>query len=116
MSTKLEKSYVAFSSKGQDLRHVELEVTTDMIAEFIGRDVCVSWVKDPDLLLAKLRKNFETQISVQGKLEGGGEIGRFRVLLNDDTYSYFYDDCVWMLGYDGEKQVTDKQRPVIFIN
>ena len=85
MSTKLEKTYVAFSSKG--------EVTTDMIAEFIGRDVCVSWVKDKD----QLRKNFEPQISVQGKLEGSGETGRFRVLLNDDTYSYFYDDCVWML-------------------
>jgi len=53
MSTKLEKTYVAFSSKG--------EVTTDMIAEFIGRDVCVSWVKDKD----QLRKNFEPQISVQ---------------------------------------------------
>ena len=104
MSTELEKTYVAFSSKG--------EVTTDMIAEFIGRDVCVSWVKDKD----QLRKNFEPQISVQGKLEGSGETGRFRVLLNDATYSYFYDDCVWMLGYDGEKQVTDKQRPVIFIN
>mgnify|MGYP003147702802 CR=1 FL=1 len=103
MSTKPEKSYVAFSSKG--------EVTATMIAEFIGRDVCVSWVKDRDQL-----RNFETQISVQGKLEGSGETGRFRVLLNDNTYSYFYDDCVWALVYDGEKQVTGKQRPVIFIN
>ena len=103
MSTKSETSYVALSSNG--------EITAAMIAEFIGRDVCVSWVQHKN----QLRKNFEPQISVQGKLEGSGETGRFRVLLNDETFSYFNDDCVWMIAYDGEKQATDK-RPVIFIN
>jgi hypothetical protein len=99
-----EKSFVAFPSGG--------EVTAGMLAEFIGRAVCVSWVKDQD----QLRNNFEPQISVQGKLEGSADTGKFRVLLNDDTYSYFYDDSVWMIGYDGDKKVTDKQRPVIFIS
>ena len=99
-----EKSFVAFPSGG--------EVTAGMLAEFIGRAVCVSWVKDQD----QLRNNFEPQISVQGKLEGSADTGKFRVLLNDDTYSYFYDDSVWMIVYDGAKKVTDKQRPVIFIN
>tara|TARA_B100001123_G_scaffold431189_1_gene552308 strand:+ start:419 stop:733 length:315 start_codon:yes stop_codon:yes gene_type:complete len=104
MSTKSEKTYVAFSS--------DSEITAAMIAEFVGKAVCVSWVKNRK----QLRRCFEPQISVQGTLEGSGETGKFRVLLNDDTYSYFYDDSVWMIGYDGEKQVTDKQRPVIFIN
>jgi len=102
MATK--KAFVAFPSGG--------EVAAGMLAEFVGREVCVSWVKDQD----QLRNNFEPQISVQAKLEGSADTGKFRVLLNDDTYSYFYDDSVWMIGYDGEKEVTDKQRPVIFIS
>jgi len=44
-----EKSFVAFPSGG--------EVTAGMIAEFIGRAVCVSLVKDRD----QLRNNFEPQ-------------------------------------------------------
>ena len=97
----IDKSFVAF---GKD--------TEEVIADFIGKTVCVSWVKDQD----KLRENFEPQISVQGTLEGNTDTGKFRVLLNDDTYSYFYNDSVWMIGYDGAKKVTDKQRPIIFIN
>lgn len=99
--TKTEQSYVAGG-----------ENAAGMLSDFIGKIVCVSWVKDQDAM----RNNFEPQISVQGKLEGNAETGKFRVLLNDDTYSYFYDDSVWMIGYDGQKLVTDKQRPVIFIN
>jgi|TARA_R110000824_G_scaffold221768_1_gene408947 hypothetical protein len=87
-------------------------ITADMISEFIGKTVCVAWVKDQN----QLRNNFEPQISVQGTLEGFAGTGKFRVLLNDDSYSYFYDDSVWMIGYDGAKLITDKQRPVIFIN
>ena len=88
------------------------ENAAGMISDFIGKTVCVAWVKDQDAL----RNNFEPQISVQGQLEGSSETGKFRVLLDDNTYSYFYDNCVWMIGYDGQKLVTDKQRPVIFIN
>jgi len=88
------------------------ENAAGMISDFIGKTVCVAWVKDQDAL----RNNFEPQISVQGQLEGSSETGEFRVLLDDNTYSYFYDNCVWMIGYDGQKLVTDKQRPVIFIN
>lgn len=83
-----------------------------ILSDFIGKTVCVAWVKDQDAV----RNNFEPQISVQGKLEGNSETGKFRVLLNDDTYSYFYDDSVRVIAYDGEKLVTDKQRPVIFIH
>jgi hypothetical protein len=100
-----EKSYVAFTFGNHG------EITADMIAEFIGKTVCVAWVSNQE----QLRNNFEPQISVQGKLEGCADTGKFRVLLNDDTYSYFYSDNVWMIGYDGEKKVTDKQRPTIFI-
>lgn len=82
------------------------------LSNFIGKTVCVSWVKNQE----DLRHNFEPQISVQGKLEGSAKTGRFRVLLNDDTYSYFYDDNVWLIGYDGAQNVTDKKRPVIFID
>ena len=86
--------------------------TSDMLSEFIGKTVCVSWIKDQE----HGRNSFEPQISVQSTLEGSQETGKFRVLLDEDTYSYFYADSVWMIAYDGEKTVTDKQRPVIFIN
>ena len=128
MSTKtpaiLEQSFVAFTPESKRKTKLKTDnmltpsgksvfwVTAALIAEFIGRDVCVAWVKDQDAM----RSNFEPQISVQGQLEGSADTGKFRVLLNDDSYSYFYDDCVWMICYDGEKHVTDKKRPVIFIN
>jgi len=102
--SKTEESYMAFPLDGEN--------AAGMLSDFIGKTVCVAWVKDQDAM----RNNFEPQISVQGKLEGNSETGKFRVLLNDDTYSYFYDDSVWMIGYDGKKLVTDKQRPVIFIS
>jgi|TARA_R110002020_G_scaffold284248_1_gene499857 hypothetical protein len=104
MTTESEKTYVALAAEGK--------LTFDMIGKFIGKEVCVSWIKNKD----QLRQNFLPQISVQGKLEGFNKIGKFRVLLTDNTYSYFTAEDVWMLSYDGEKLVTDKQRPVIFID
>lgn len=84
----------------------------EILSEFIGKTVCVAWVLNPE----EGRHNFEPQISVQGTLEGSMKTGRFRVLLNDDTYTYFYDDNVRVIGYDVEEKFSDKQRPVIFIN
>jgi len=72
----------------------------------IDETVCVSWVSDRN----QLRKNFEPQISVQAKLEGSAETGRFRVMVDDNTYSYFYDDSVWSVGQDVGK------RAIIFID
>ena len=72
----------------------------------IDETVCGSWVSDRN----QLRKNFEPQISVQAKLEGSFATGRFRVLVDDNIYSYFYEDNVWSLG-----QNTGK-RAVIFID
>jgi len=72
----------------------------------IGETVCVSWVSDRN----QLRKNFEPQISVQAKLEGSTETGRFRVMVDDHTYSYFYEDSVWSVGQDVGKSA------IIFID
>jgi len=79
-----------------------------VLAALIGKTVCVSWVLDQSRELGA-RKNFEPQISVQAELEGSTKTGKFRVLVNDNTYSYFYDDTVWSIGQDNGK------RAVIFI-
>lgn len=83
------------------------EAIDELLSEFIGKRVCVSWVKDRD----GLRKNFEPQISVEAELEGTPETGRYRVLVSDSTYSYFYNDTVWMFI---ENRIAGT-RPVIFI-
>mgnify|MGYP006416909177 CR=1 FL=1 len=75
------------------------------LADLIGKLVCVSWVSDHELL----RNNFEPQVSVQAKLEGSIETGKFRALIDDNTYAYLYTDTVWSIVQD-----TDK-RAVIFI-
>ena len=71
----------------------------------IGKTVCVSYVVDREAL----RNNFETQISVQSILEGCVGSTRFRVLVDDNTFSYFYTENVWLMGHDVNT------RPVIFI-
>ena len=82
------------------------ESITTALENLIGETVCASWVSDR----TQLRKCFEPQISVQAKLEGSAKTGRFRVLVNDNTYSYFYDDSVWSVGQDVGK------RAIIFID
>ena len=72
----------------------------------IGETVCVSWVSDH----TKLRKCFEPQISVQAKLEGSADTGKFRVMVDDNNYSYFYDDSVWAIIQNEGK------RAIIFID
>jgi len=76
------------------------------LEQLLGETVCVSWVTDPK----QLRNNFDyTQISVQGKLEGSGDTGRYRVVVDDNSYTYFDPDSVWCLSQNVDK------RPVIFI-
>lgn len=77
------------------------------LSELVGQTVCVSWVKDREAL----RHNFETQISVQANLEGSAETGKFRVLVNDNTYAYFHDENAWSVAQDLE----NNKRAVIFI-
>jgi hypothetical protein len=72
----------------------------------IGETVCVSWVSDRN----QLRKCFEPQISVQAKLEGSADTGKFRVMVDDNNYSYFYDDSVWAVAQNEGK------RAIIFID
>jgi len=102
----LDKSYIFLAEQDKP------ESLQALLANFLGKTVCVAWVKNQETM----RNNFEPQISVQGELEGSVQTGRFRVLLNDDTYSYFYDDSVQIVAYDGDQKVTDKKRPVIVIS
>jgi len=76
------------------------------LKNLIGEIVCVSWVADR----TQLRTNFDPQISVQAKLECSFATGKFRVLVDHNIYSYFYEDNVWRLG-----QKTGKNA-VIFID
>lgn len=80
------------------------ESITTALGQLIGQTVCVSYttVKSDDGGFGA-RDHFEPQISVEAELEGSAEAGRFRVLLNDSTYSYFYDDSVWSMGQDRGK-------------
>ena len=84
------------------------------LSNLIGKTVCVSWVCEQSKMSngGTLRKNFEPQISVQDKLEGSIETGKFRVLVYDNTYTYFYDDSVGCVVHD----VDEGKRPVIFID
>jgi hypothetical protein len=76
------------------------------LEKLTGEVVCVSWVKDTELL----RHNFEPQISVQNILEGSSKTGKYRVLVDDNTHSYFYNDVVWCVVQDVGK------RAIIFIS
>jgi len=76
------------------------------LSDLIDQEVCASWV----IVHEDGRKNFEPQISVQEKLEGSPETGKFRVLVNDNTFSYFFDDTVWAIVQDNGK------RAVIYID
>ena len=77
------------------------------LGKLIGETVCVAWVSN----IEKLRKTFDhTQISVQGKLEGDSNTGRYRVVVDDNNYTYFFPDSVWSLSQNKEK------RPIVFID
>ena len=82
------------------------ESITAALTNLIGETVCVSWVSDQ----IQLRKCFEPQISVQAELEGSAKTEKFRVLVNDDSYTYFYGYNVWSVGQNVGK------RAVIFID
>ena len=82
------------------------ESITTALENLIGETVCASWVSDR----TQLRKCFEPQISVQAKLEGSANTGKFRVIIDDNNYSYFYDDSVWAIIQNEGK------RAIIFID
>lgn len=58
------------------------------------------------------RNTFDTALCVAGKLEGAAGTGKWRVLVNDGTYSYFTtEDIVQILTHpqhfkDGSKAVV----------
>ena len=68
----------------------------EALGKLIDQTVCVAYTTSKNEKLGE-RKNFEPQISVQAVLEGNAETGRFRVLIDDDTFSYFYNDSVWSM-------------------
>ena len=75
----------------------------EALEKLIDQTVCVAYTTVQNVKLGE-RKNFEPQISVQAVLEGNAETGRFRVLIDDDTFSYFYNDSVWSMCQDVGKR------------
>ena len=76
----------------------------NLLKELKGSTVCVAWVRDTN----QGRKNFDTQISVEAELEGNPEVEHYRVLLNNQSYSYFFaKDIVYMC------QDTDKTPKIL---
>ena len=63
----------------------------------VGQEVNVSWLANHETG----RNCHQTQLSIQGKLEGlvnvEGE-GTYRVLINDQTYTYFFDSNIWQIS------------------
>ena len=94
-----------------------LAVISEAIGKLIGQTVCVSYTTtvkegvDQSGRTVEIgeRKNFEPQISVQGVLEGSSKTENYRVLVDDNTYTYFYDKSVWSIGQDVDK------RAIVFI-
>jgi|TARA_R110001583_G_C5602001_1_gene404594 hypothetical protein len=84
-------------------------VIDEALANLIGETVCVSYTTSRNEKVGH-RSNFEPQISVQSKLEGSKETGKYRVLIDQDNYSYFYADSVWSMAKDNDK------RAVVFIS
>lgn len=84
-------------------------VIDEALGNLIGETVCVSYTTSRNEKVGD-RSNFEPQISVQSKLEGSKETGKYRVLIDDDNYSYFYADSVWSMAKDNDK------RAVVFIS
>ena len=63
----------------------------------VGQKVNVSWLANHN----SGRNSHQTQLSIQGELEGlvnnQGE-GTYRVLINNQTYTYFFDTNVWQIS------------------
>ena len=85
-------------------------VIDEALGNLIGETVCVSYTTSRGE--TGERRNFEPQISVQEELEGSSETGKFRVLINANSYSYFFNENVWAVVHDVDKN----KRPVIFIS
>lgn len=65
----------------------------------VGQEVCISWLANHNT--GRNSNPPQTQMSIQGELEGlvnvQGE-GTYRVLINDQTYTYFFDTNVWQIS------------------
>jgi hypothetical protein len=91
-----------------NVAHDGQAVIDEAIGNLIGETICVSYTTTQNEKLGE-RENFDPQISVQGELEGSKETGRYRVLVDDDNYTYFYADSIWSMGQDVGR------RAVVFI-
>ena len=88
--------------------HHGQEVVDDLLKNLIGETVCVCYTTTTigsDFKMGA-RKNFDPQISVQSELEGFVDQGIFRVLINDNSYSYFKNTSVWSMGKDVDKRAV----------
>ena len=65
----------------------------------VDQEVNVSWLANHNT--GRNSNPPQTQISIQGKLEGlinnEGE-GTYRVLINNQTYTYFFDSNIWQIS------------------
>ena len=65
----------------------------------VGQEVCISWLANHNT--GRNSNPPQTQMSIQGELEGlvnvQGE-GTYRVLINNQTYTYFFDTNVWQIS------------------
>ena len=92
--------------------HDGQDVIDEALGELIGEIVCVCYTTTRNEKTGE-RDNFDTQISVQGHLEGSEKTGRYRIFKYDpvdsgvDTFCYFYNDSVWsMLQGVGQRAIV----------
>ena len=62
---------------------------------YIGKEIRVAWLADHN----SGTNGFDTQVNVQGKLDAKFDDGKghFQVLLNNQSYAYFYCSNVWQI-------------------
>jgi|TARA_R100001440_G_scaffold17829_1_gene29880 hypothetical protein len=101
--SKLKTPYILSLDKhGQD-------AIDEQLGHLIDQTVCICYTttnEEINGIKAGSRNNYDPQISVQANLEGNVKTGRYRVLIDDNTYSYFYNDSVWFLCQDEGKRAV----------
>lgn len=121
MSLKAMKKYIITSVTSLDTVNLRVphlicfdidspgDIQEYYLQDFVNDHVTVCVTSNPEIYA--VRNNFESQISVSGKLEFSQETESYRVLINDSTYSYFEPEnviCIGSWGLDKTFENGDK--------
>ena len=109
LNTMYGCDYLYFGNKVSDIKQFtgpyllrtdgNKELIQAQLMPRVDQEVNVSWLANHNT--GRNSNPPQTQISIQGKLEGlinnEGE-GTYRVLINNQTYTYFFDSNIWQIS------------------